>query len=344
MILTNLNMTAFRGMSDVRLDDLAPVSILVGDNNAGKSSVLEAAALLLRPFDPTQWIQMARCRDSDMLLVDGIWSLFPSGVSLQVDEGSKQTKLLRIDGCVAGEPRELSAEGIASLNWGAKETEQIVLEVEAEVKTGVNEYKQTLKFGSWPFAGTKQEVMLYKSFTVTPATHRSTRSMVELLSKAVDEGKKKFAVELLNLFDPEVKGLDVSTSRSRSGVRVTHGTRGVVDLASFGDGMRRAAALALALVRSQGGLLLVDELEASIHPRILPQVLKDLFKAAELADVQILATTHSLETIDALVEALRETPDRAVAYYMRREGEQHIVRRYDQAKIASLREGGVDLR
>jgi hypothetical protein len=83
---------------------------------------------------------------------------------------------------------------------------------------------------------------MYRVFTVTPATHYSTKALVEHLSRVVDEGKKQLAVELLQVFDKDVEDLDVIASLGREAVRVTHRTRGVVDLASFGDGMRRSAA------------------------------------------------------------------------------------------------------
>jgi predicted ATP-dependent endonuclease of OLD family len=48
------------------LENLTPVSLVVGANNSGKSSILEAAGLFLRPPDPTQWVSAVRHRDVDM--------------------------------------------------------------------------------------------------------------------------------------------------------------------------------------------------------------------------------------------------------------------------------------
>jgi predicted ATP-dependent endonuclease of OLD family len=74
MILHDLHIENFRGMQHVHFHGLAPLSVVVGSNNAGKSSALEAATLLLRPFDPSQWVQVAR-----------IWSLFPTDTPLCLD-------------------------------------------------------------------------------------------------------------------------------------------------------------------------------------------------------------------------------------------------------------------
>lgn len=54
-VLRNLSLVAYRGITDLDLGELSPVSLIVGANNAGKSSILEAAGIALRPSDPAQW-------------------------------------------------------------------------------------------------------------------------------------------------------------------------------------------------------------------------------------------------------------------------------------------------
>jgi len=46
-VLQSLSLTAYRGISDLVLSGLAPVSLIVGANNAGKSSFLEAVDALV---------------------------------------------------------------------------------------------------------------------------------------------------------------------------------------------------------------------------------------------------------------------------------------------------------
>jgi AAA15 family ATPase/GTPase len=162
----------------------------------------------------------------------------------------------------------------------------------------------------------------------------------------VDEGKKQLAVHLLQVFDPDVEDLDVIASLGREAVRVTHRTRGVVDLASFGDGMRRSATLALALTRAAQGVLLIDEIEAGIHHTVLRQVLGRLLEAAATSAVQILATTHSLEAVDAVLGCTDESGATASlsAFWVKRENGKHQARRYDFEKLCRLREEGLDIR
>ena len=76
MKIERINIHNFRCFEDVSLH-ARDYTLLVGANNAGKSSILEAAGIVLRPPDPGQWVSAVRRRDSDMSLVDGIWSMFP---------------------------------------------------------------------------------------------------------------------------------------------------------------------------------------------------------------------------------------------------------------------------
>ena len=363
IVLQKLSLVSYRGISGLVLDELTPVSLVVGANNAGKSSILEAAGLLLRPPDPSQWIGAVRHRDIDMSLIDGLWSLFPGRDALDPEFEDQESGTLLLDGSIAGALRTVQAVCVAIPVWDMLSpspntpepfktgfesplaTEGDVVKMAARIEVSVNgDPALTLKFPS-P-ASVNHQVATYRVFSVTPGTHYSTKALVEHLSRVVDDGKKQLAVQLLQMFDPDVLDLDVIASRGREAVRVTHRVRGVVDLSSFGEGMRRSAVLALALTRASQGVLLVDEIEAGIHHSVLRPVLAKLIEAAALSDVQILATTHSLEAVDAIIGSVedRGTPDVLSAFWVQRQEGKHEVRRYDFAKLCTLRDGGLDIR
>ena len=119
----------------------------------------------------------------------------------------------------------------------------------------------------------------------------------------------------------------------------------MVDLASFGDGLRRAALFGLALRRASGGVLMIDELEGGTHRGLLGKVLRALVLGARQAKVQIMATTHSLEALDALVDATHDQPDDLAVYHLRQNDDgKHEALRVDGARAGRVRALGVDLR
>jgi AAA15 family ATPase/GTPase len=74
-------------------------------------------------------------------------------------------------------------------------------------------------------------------------------------------------------------------------------------LKSFGDGLSRLFGILLALVNCKDSIFLIDEIENGFHHSILPDVWKLIFKTAKDLNVQVFATTHSKDCIEAFTQA-----------------------------------------
>ncbi|NES89149.1 ATP/GTP-binding protein, partial [Okeania sp. SIO2B9] len=61
--IDNLTIHRFRGLRDLTLEDLGQINLLVGVNNSGKTSVLEAIYTYCNPLDPLEWINTAWRRE-----------------------------------------------------------------------------------------------------------------------------------------------------------------------------------------------------------------------------------------------------------------------------------------
>lgn len=106
-------------------------------------------------------------------------------------------------------------------------------------------------------------------------------------------------------------------------LHIEHHIAGLIPIHAVGDGTRRALHFAALLADlDRGGVLLIDELEVGLHTSALRDVFSWLGKACRDASVQVFATTHSLEAIDAILEGV---PDEDLALYRLQDGE---ARRY----------------
>lgn len=342
-ILQKLSLLAYRGMSDVVLDGLGSVNLVVGANNSGKSSVLEGAGLILRPLDPSQWVGVVRQRDASADVLSELSSMFPDAAQPVVDQPLYRDPI-RLEGVVSGTPRRIHATcSVPSL------VDHLVVDGDVaasrRVDVQVNDDPSiVLKFPV--LSPTQHRLPMFRVFSVNPASHYSTEALVDDLSQAVIDGKKELAVELLQVLDPDVVDIDAVLIRQRRTLCITHKKRGVVEFSSFGDGMRRAAALALALARASQGVLLVDEIEAGFHTRVLETVVARLLDAAVLAQVQVIATTHSLEAVDAVLSYFEKNgaKEGLAGYWIQRGAAGHEVRRYTFERLLRMREGGMDIR
>jgi predicted ATPase len=106
-------------------------------------------------------------------------------------------------------------------------------------------------------------------------------------------------------------GSETGTSSRTVIARSTHYGH-PVPLRILGDGVNRLFGLILSLVSAKGGVLLVDEIETGFHYSIMPDVWKTVFRVAADLDIQVFATTHSWDCIEAFQEAAIEHPEDGV--------------------------------
>ena len=72
----------------------------------------------------------------------------------------------------------------------------------------------------------------------------------------------------------------------------------------LGEGFNRVFSMAVAMETARGGMLLVDEVENGLHHSVMRDVFSNLLELAVKFDVQVVATTHSAECINAAYKAL----------------------------------------
>ena len=63
--------------------------------------------------------------------------------------------------------------------------------------------------------------------------------------------------------------------------------------------MNRMLGLILALVNAKDGMLLIDEVDTGLHYSVLPDLWKLIFEVAHRLNVQVFATTHSKDCLEA---------------------------------------------
>jgi predicted ATP-dependent endonuclease of OLD family len=59
-IFKDIQIFGFRGFQEIKLSDLGQVNLLVGNNNSGKTSILEAIAIFCNPLDPFRWLEVSK--------------------------------------------------------------------------------------------------------------------------------------------------------------------------------------------------------------------------------------------------------------------------------------------
>jgi hypothetical protein len=178
-----------------------------------------------------------------------------------------------------------------------------------------------------------------------PARGFSMSDAKRLWDRASLADKDELLLDWLRFVEPDVRDLRY-ISDPESGVDLPYlkidGERGRTPLASMGDGLTHLFHIGLAMANASGGILLIDEFENGLHWEVQEQLWKALFEAATKFGVQVFATTHSNDCIQAFVEARKDRliSSESYVYRLERKGENiHAHEFSPQGLEAAIRQG-----
>ena len=142
------------------------------------------------------------------------------------------------------------------------------------------------------------------------AAHRGAGyRLASLWTRSEEAGDADRIMELMQGIDQDIEAIRIrADSAGRAVLRVEHRTFGRMPLEAMGDGFAKALSIATHIASmDKGSCLFFDEFEVSLHVGVLRKLVRFTLEAARRHNVQIFATTHSLETVDAFVD-LAATP------------------------------------
>ena len=186
-----------------------------------------------------------------------------------------------------------------SIDRGAPER-QLVLPVMEDGSIMFERHPRLIRDGS---PGTPVHFLTLESFD--PA------AMGGMWDTVLSEGREAEIVDDMRLLEPGLGSIHFLTSGGyRSGILVglrSGGRR--LPIGTYGDGMRRLLALRLSFVGTANGFLLIDEIDTGLHWTIMEEMWQFVVEVARKSNVQIFATTHSLDCIQGLGSLIQSRPD-----------------------------------
>jgi len=369
--LKQFSIESFRGLRDVKLEGLGRFNLIVGENNSGKTSILESLMLFLAPGNTRNWIKLLSFRDTSAnsrSVADLAGWLFPltdrdhpderleikiQGLISDVNETLTMSYLREIE---IVPPEEQRRSRIADMPDDEPQTRKIVHVLANHFSDATGERSGELIFGRNARRGfigmgvpeiddSIRRLSARKSETIKPHSHRAGRAAVGAVSNAVLLRMKDLLISVLQIFDPDIEGVDVVSPDDESTLVIEHRKLGIVPVHLFGDGLRKAVVVVGQALRAEGGILLIDEVETALHHKVQEPFFQALRKIAIDLDVQIFATTHSLEAVDAIVKGFTGNEQDLVAYRLDKANDATIVTAYPGHLLRETRyEMGFEIR
>ena len=302
--ISKLQINAFRGIRDLTLDDLSSVNVLVGANNSGKTSVLEAISFLSCPYYPSRIASLASMRrifysfSPAQTIADDIATLFRKernsyGVdfytmSLQAvfshhDLRYQVTGQLTDFFTAPNYPsRQFSVNGSYQFNGESTSVNYTVINgqeipLETDPRGMFTNYRLYYLPSIAPYYA-----VLPSLLSVIPSTYNKA----ELLKLVSDFGESIQDISIVN-----------------NEIYLTSEQSGILPLYSYGSGLQKVALLSMVLLVSRDGVLLIDEIDDTINISAFQAVFPWFLKKCNEFNIQAFVTTHSAEAIDTILES-----------------------------------------
>lgn len=138
---------------------------------------------------------------------------------------------------------------------------------------------------------------------LSPLEQGQSRPLAHVWSNVEDRGEDRDVVGLLRSFDSRIEAIRIAADElGRAAIRIHHDRLGRMPIEFLGSGVGKALAIACHVSAIKNGVFVVDEIDASLDIGAQTKIIEFFMHAAQEHNVQVFASTHSIETLDAFLD------------------------------------------
>lgn len=324
----------FRLFDKLTVEPLARVNLIAGDNNVGKTALLEAIWLHAGQNNPELAQRLSLWRglpgsDTGEILAElfrGYDTSTPISITAK-NIGEINTSSLTIS-------RRYRAEVVSPINSVGLQTrraqpdsfqnEELVFEYrdplgkQAKARAWMETAQVPLNLPIAPNIQVEGNVAAVRmereesgidranSVFLQSSGRTAPQELAARFGRAQIKGHIEDVQEVLKLLDPRLRQLiAVPVSQGPALIYADIGATRIIPVALMGSGFVRLLELALAFVEVPSGSIIIDEIENGLHYSKLEGVWRHVHQLSNIFDTQVFATTHSYECIVAAHSAFK---------------------------------------
>jgi AAA15 family ATPase/GTPase len=344
-MLQSLKIEGFRGFQSFEMANLGRINLLVGKNNSGKTSILEAIQFLYAQNNIDIFLETISYRGEFAWLenklagrtkVFEICHLFPGHEIVPSQEiiiiGSRESHQESVTISVKSIPIQLSLFSdknddlnndnifddeewnklLLSIRWSQsqKPIEMELLANGTLARDSIRRIASLSRISHKIGIDNQIELKFLTPFSLTSS------DMAALFDNIVLSPLEDLIIESLKIIEPKIERI----ASVVSGKYLTSNNLGVrggflikiknhdqpIPIGSLGDGFWRMLGLVLAMVNLKNGILLVDEIDSGLHFTVMTDMWKVVWEIAKKLNIQVFATTHSRDCWQSLAELITE--------------------------------------
>lgn len=303
-MLKNLEIQNLRGISHCLIDDLGQVNLFLGQNNCGKSTILESLFLLTGGAIPYNYQKINNLRScsirggEDFILnFYGLRKEVPISIKSDVGDNSRILTISYSEKTLQQVP---IGEDVVQINDELPKNYSVSFKLVTEngkvVETKMSNtasVPNTIKVKS-----VKGEDLNIPAFFISPAEPYD--NVENYYSQAIENKQENTIESIVKLVDNSVCDLKFANGR----IMVDVGFEKRIPVQLMGDGMKKVLSVVVNMSLVRDGVILIDEIDNGLHYSSMPILWKAIIEAAKENNVQVFATTHNIDSLRALDDVL----------------------------------------
>lgn len=320
-MIQNISFHNFRGFWNLELPELAPITLITGGKNVGKSTILEGIFLLATHNDPMCFAKICNFRELPVIPdFDILWK--PLFNQLNTDEP------IQISACLENDIeltyyrdevqpqtfypyKEMSFEEVAKHMHSARSS--YTLEFQFTQKE--TSYKETGRFiANNDGIHLNIDTSLPNNQTISMPLMQiiNTRiadivSPVEMFGEVVLDGRKNDILKILDQVDHVLSDITTITTNGQTLLYGNEGGTMLLPMHLFGTGINKMLFIMLNIMANPNSIILIDEIENGFNDFLYPVIWNAIINAAKENNCQIIATTNSNEYISCALNEIKKS-------------------------------------
>jgi hypothetical protein len=351
-MLTRIGIENFKGIKRCEISNLGKVNVFVGRNNSGKSSILDALCLIRSAFNPMlfnepipELLLKRKAIERSLYVLRNFWRNYDIKqrikFSLEFKNGEKlNIEMLWMDDINFYMLFEDLSDTLSKIVDG-----KYFAKIRMNLGGGWSD-----EFGSFVGFASKfpqlnyflSEIVLIDDYLARKLERLEISIFNRILVPRLD---KKVVEELNEIYNLESEGLTyIPISPTRQGFRLATLMRDLcLHVDEIGDGAKYATVILSLCLLLENTAFLIEEIESHQHSEAITKLIPKLVEIANMRNVQLFITTHSIEVLRAFSQ-LPEECDVHFFHIENRGGDinvRHLGRNIDAKLLLDL---GVDIR
>lgn len=335
MLIESLNVSHFRGIRHLGLENLTNVNLLLGKNNVAKTTVLEALflfaaanvdvwankvdgergllgsdqgfAYLFYRFDSNQPIELNANLLVDEYASGHLFDVHRYRLDVSVEavsnpENNSQWLTPKFSQLSTSIKQDYSTEGVNKIRVTVHSTEPSSKKP-LSVTLNRRNYSHNNNRGTIGRGSSNRALTNQSDFGQWLSTRMSFSDLYTRVEHLIVTKQDERLVEILRLIDPRIRSIALGGNDTIYFDLGKH-LPTLLPLNLMGDGVQRLLSIIAALAIRPGSVVLIDEIDNGLHYSTLRVLWQAILSAAKEYKVQIIATTHSAEALRHLTIVL----------------------------------------